>query len=92
MKRNAGSISSRSNTVVFRGRTAPVNTKTKFLKVTLFLLFKPRVKNVVLNLESVDETLVCNHSNENYRVILSYATGTVMIIIINISTSNVKGL
>ena len=30
--------------------------------------------NVVLTFKSVDETLVCNHSNESYRAVLSCGT------------------
>lgn len=39
MKRNAGSISSRSNTVVFRGRTAPVNVRPKNVSSTILRNF-----------------------------------------------------
>ena len=40
-----------------------------FHVVLLIILYK-----VVLTFESVDETLVCDHSNESYRVVLSCGT------------------
>ena len=32
---------------------------------------------VILTFKSVDETLVCDHSNESYRTVLSFSCGTV---------------
>ena len=37
--------------------------------VLFIMLYK-----VVLNFKSVDETLVCDHSNERYRTVLSCGT------------------
>jgi len=42
-------------------------TEQYFHVVMLIMLYK-----VVLTFESVDETLVCDHSNENYWVVLSW--------------------
>ena len=42
----------------------------QYFHVVLFIM---RYK-VVLTLKSVDETLVCNHSNESYRAVLSCGT------------------
>ena len=39
----------------------------QYLQVVLFIM----LNKVVLNINSVDETLVCDHSNEGYRAVLS---------------------
>ena len=41
----------------------------RYLNVLLFLLY-----NVVLTFKSVDETLVCDHSNGSYLVVLPCGT------------------
>ena len=40
----------------------------QYFHVVLFIM----LYKVVLTLKSVDETLVCDHSNESYRAVLSY--------------------
>ena len=44
-------------------------TEQNFLVVLFIMLYK-----VVLTLESVDEILKCDHSNESYRAGLSFGT------------------
>ena len=42
----------------------------QFFHVVLFIM----LYKVVLTFQSVDETLVCDHSNESYRAVLSCGT------------------
>ena len=42
----------------------------QYFHVILFII----LYKVVLTFKSVDETLVCDHSNENYWAVLSYGT------------------
>ena len=46
--------------------TIQMKTIVQYSHVILFMLYK-----VVLTLKSVDETLVCKHSNESYLALLS---------------------
>ena len=42
----------------------------QYFHVVLFIM----LYKVVLNFKSVDKTLVCDHSNENYLAVLSFGT------------------
>ena len=47
-----------------------MKTTEQYFHVVLFIM----LYKVVLTFRSVDETLVCNHSNESYRAVLSGGT------------------
>ena len=42
----------------------------QYCQVVLFIM----LYEVLLTFKSVDETLVCDHSNESYRAVLSWGT------------------
>ena len=54
--------------------TIQVKAIEQYFHVVLFIM----LYKVVLTFKSVDETLVCDHSNESYRAVLS--CGTVFIL------------
>ena len=50
--------------------TIQIKATEQYFHVVLFIM----LYKVVLTFKSVDETLVCNHSNESYRAVLSCGT------------------
>ena len=57
----------------------------QYFRVSLFIM----LYKVVLTFKSVDETLVCDHSNESYQAVLS--CGTVYYVIQSDSSFKVCG-
>ena len=47
--------------------TIQIKAIERYFRVVLFII----IYKVVLTFKSVDETVVCDHSNESYRAILS---------------------
>ena len=52
------------------GVTIPMNATEQYFPVVLFIM----LYKVALTFESVDETLMCDHSNESYWAVLSCGT------------------
>ena len=57
---------------ILRRHTVSIQMKAigQYFHVVLFIM----LYKVVLTFKSVDETLVCDHSNESYRAVLSCGT------------------